>query len=68
MAVRVDPGPKFGTPQPLFQTHVPRTANVYRTDYVPSLDGQRFLINTVAADLPPVSITVVLNWTAALKN
>lgn len=25
-------------------------------------------INTLAADLPPVSITVVLKWTAGLKK
>jgi Tol biopolymer transport system component/predicted Ser/Thr protein kinase len=68
MVVPVGPGPSFGVPRQLFQTHVPRNASFYRTHYVPSRDGQRFLINTLAADLPPVSITVVLNWTAGLKK
>jgi eukaryotic-like serine/threonine-protein kinase len=68
MVVPVGPGPSFGAPQQLFQTRVPRNANVFRTHYVPSRDGQRFLINTLVADLPPVSITVVLNWTAGLKK
>jgi Tol biopolymer transport system component len=68
MAVPVTPGPSFGEPRQLFQTHVPGSVNQLRTHYVPSRDGQRFLINTQAADLPPVSITVVLNWTAGLKK
>jgi hypothetical protein len=68
MAVPVGPGPSFGAPRQLFQTHVPRSANLFHTHYIPSRDGQRFLINTLAADQPPVSITVVLNWTAGLKK
>jgi hypothetical protein len=68
MAVPVALGPSFGTPRQLFQTHVPRTTNLFYTHYVPSRDGQSFLINTLTADLPPVSITVVLNWTAGLKK
>jgi Tol biopolymer transport system component len=62
MAVPVTPGPSFGAPRQLFQTYAPRSANLYRTHYVPSRDGQRFLINTLPAGQPPVSITVVLNW------
>jgi len=68
MAVPVAPGPSFGAPRSLFQTYAPRSANLYRTHYVPSRDGQRFLINTLPADQPPVSITVVLNWTTGLKK
>ena len=68
MAVSVGPGPSFGVPRQLFQTHMPRSANLFYTHYVPSRDGQRFLINTVAADQPPVSISVVVNWTAGLNK
>ena len=64
MAVTVGPGPSFGSPRPLFQTHVPGSVYQNRTHYVPSRDGQRFLINTLTADLPPVSITLMLNWQA----
>jgi Tol biopolymer transport system component len=68
MAVPVGPDPSFGAPHELFQTRVLGSVYQNRTHYVPSRDGQRFLINTLAADLPPVSITVVLNWTAGLKT
>jgi hypothetical protein len=33
-----------------------------------SRDGRRFLINTSTGDAAMVPITVVLNWTAALKK
>ncbi len=68
MAVPVGSGPAFGKPRQLFQTHVPRDGNLYRTHYVPSRDGQRFLINTRVSDQAPVSVTIVLNWTAGLKK
>lgn len=52
-----------GTPQELF-------ANAGITGYAPAADGQRFLLNVPAggegATAPP--ITVVVNWTAGLKN
>ena len=53
-----------GTPQELF-------ANATMTSYAPSADGQRFLVNVPAggsarATAPP--ITVVLNWSSALKQ
>jgi sugar lactone lactonase YvrE len=43
-------------------------ASSQRTHYVPSRDGRRFLINTPTGDAAMVPITVVLNWTAALKK
>jgi hypothetical protein len=68
MAVSVGAGPSFDVPKTLFQTRVPSSLNVLRTSYVPSRDGQRFLINTENNALRPTPITVVLNWTAALKK
>ena len=68
MAVPVGDGPSFGIPKPLFQTRVPAGINQLRTNYVPSRDGQRFLINTLTGDPVPTPITVVLNWTAGLKK
>ena len=64
-AVAVTPGPTFGTPQPLFDLH----ADVLRTrnSYIPSPDGQRFLVN-MALDTTTPPIRVVRNWTAGLKN
>ncbi len=67
MAVPVGAGPSFGIPKPLFQTHVPAGVTSLRTHYVPSRDGQRFLVN-VATDTVTSPITVVLNWTALLNK
>ena len=68
MAVSVGAGPSFGVPKPLFQTQVPAGVTANRTHFVPSRDGQRFLVNTESADPTPTPITIVLNWTAALKK
>jgi Tol biopolymer transport system component len=68
MAVSVGAGPTFAVPKPLFQTRVPAGVEAFRTHYVPTRDGQRFLINTQTGDPSPNPITVVLNWTAALNR
>ena len=67
MAVSVDAGPLFGVPKALFQTRA-SGVNPLRTNYVPSRDGQRFLVNTQTSDPAPTAITVVLNWTAGLNK
>jgi Tol biopolymer transport system component len=66
MAVPVGPGPTFGIPKPLFQTRVPAGVAANHTHYVPSRDGQRFLVNTQTNDPSPSPITVVVNWTSTL--
>jgi hypothetical protein len=68
MAVPVSAGPSFHVPKPLFQTRVPAGVNHLRTNYVPSNDGRRFLVNTQTGDPAPNPITVVLNWTAGLNK
>jgi Tol biopolymer transport system component len=68
MAVSVGPDRSFGVPKLLFQTQVPAGVVAFRTNYVPSRDGQRFLINTQTGSPAPLPITVVLNWTAGLKR
>jgi len=68
MAVAVGTGPSFGVPKPLFQTRVPGGVDYLRTHYAVTPDGQRFLVNMQLGDPPPNPITVVLNWTAALKK
>jgi Tol biopolymer transport system component len=67
MAVPVAAGPSFGIPKSLFQTHVHPGVTALRTHYVPSRDGQRFLVN-VATNTVASPITVVVNWTALLKK
>jgi Tol biopolymer transport system component len=66
MAVAVETGPSFGIPKPLFQTHVAVGVIGNRTHYVPSRDGQRFLVD-MALDAPPSPITVLLNWKPGAK-
>ena len=56
--------PSFGVPQILFRTRVHPGVFALRTHYVPSADGNRFLIHTRSADPAAALITVVLNWTA----
>ena len=67
MAVDVGPGPSFGTPKLLFQTQIRAGVTSLRTHYVPSRDGERFLVNT-ALDIAPSPITVVVDWPASLKK
>jgi eukaryotic-like serine/threonine-protein kinase len=59
-----------GTPKVLFQTSIVDGGNppVHpKTQYAVSSDGQRFLINTIADESAP-PITIVTNWTRALKK
>jgi hypothetical protein len=37
------------------------------SEYDVTADGQRFLVNMVVAEARTLPITVVVNWTAALK-
>jgi hypothetical protein len=67
MAVPVGPGPSFGIPTPLFQTHVPPGISSLRTHYVPGPKGERFLVN-VSTGTVASPITVMLNWTAFMKQ
>jgi hypothetical protein len=46
---------------------VPAGVTPNRTHYVPSRDGERFLVN-MATDPVASPITVVVNWTAMLKK
>ena len=56
-----------GIPKVLFQAHIMPTS-YWRSNYVVSPDGQRFLM-LVPAGVPKRSpITVVVNWPALLKK
>jgi serine/threonine protein kinase len=70
MAVPVSLRPTFKTeePRPLFQTRVPILANPFRWHYDVSADGERFLVNTAPAFVPPPAIHVVLDWRALLPR
>ena len=68
MAVGVAAGSNFdpGAPKPIFQTQVSGYAAPNR--YVVTSDGQRFLVNSPVEEVSQTPITVILNWTAALKR
>jgi Tol biopolymer transport system component len=60
-------GLEFGQPVALFKT---RTLSRYGIshEYDVTADGQRFLIGTMVGDTKAPPPTIVLNWTAELKN
>lgn len=71
MAVEVKDGPTFDADvaRPLFQTR--RRVHISSADlfsYDVSDDGQRFLVNTDVGDVTSSSLTVVLNWSAKLRQ
>lgn len=70
MAATVTLAPTFKAeePKPLFQTRVPVLANPFRWHYDVSPDGERFLVNTAPAFVPPPAIHVVLDWRALLPR
>jgi Tol biopolymer transport system component len=68
MAVEMTVGTTIepGIPRPLFQTRL--TPSAITDQYAVTADGQRFLVLTPVGDASETPITVVFNWTAALKN
>ena len=50
-----------GVPRVLFEPTLDPRTNV-RNRYIPSPDGQRFLIIAPAEQTSPTPLTVVLNW------
>jgi serine/threonine protein kinase len=73
MAVPVQPAsspsepPQIGQPKRLFSVPLVDTFIVGRT-YEVSGGGQRFLLRSLASGVPAPPLTVVLNWSAQLKN
>ena len=65
--VRAEDALEVGTPRALFNLG-PRTGTVFWHSYDVTRDGQRFLVaRSVGANSGP-ALTVVVNWTAALKK
>jgi hypothetical protein len=68
--ISTDSSLRLGRPMPLFRTKIlPQWSQsvVFYTAYDASGDGQRFILNIPPED-PGPQITVVLNWTAAIKR
>jgi len=57
-----------GTAHALFDVEVPDLNPPHPTNYAVTADGQRFLVNTVVDQPTRPALTVILNWTAALKK
>ena len=73
MAVPVAAGAalEVGSAVPLFRAEMlngPTSAVGFRAQYDVTPDGQRFLLNVPVAEAQRPSITVVLNWAAALRE
>ncbi|MCI0612653.1 hypothetical protein L0244_06660, partial [bacterium] len=70
MAVSLNPSTDFeaALPQPLFKIDFRRAELGWNKQYIPSNDGERFLVNTVLAQAARTPITVVMNWSAELKK
>ncbi|HXG71163.1 MAG TPA: protein kinase [Gemmatimonadaceae bacterium] len=71
VSVAVPAGDSFehGAPVTLFATRIPTTSLLdERNNFIPSVDGQRFLIKTLVEDGSTHPITLVLNWAAGLKR
>jgi Tol biopolymer transport system component/predicted Ser/Thr protein kinase len=71
-AVPVKTGTSFtsGAPQPLFRLPIadigPLTG--IQNSFLPTTDGQRFLINAVIDEPAPPPVTVIINWPAVLPR
>ena len=69
-AVPTQTTPSFvkGTPTPMFKTRLLAAVNAYHLAYVPTADGQRFLMSAPIDNEERSAITVVVNWPALLKK
>jgi len=71
MAAAVQSGSTFsaGTPRALFRHRFAGLNDeMWRPEYVPGADAQRFLVNGLVDERPLSPVTVVLNWTAGLRR
>jgi Tol biopolymer transport system component len=61
---------RAGTPTALFSTDLDPTGLPIsgRNQYLVTADGQRFLLNQPRRDVGPSPVTLLVNWTAALKK
>jgi Tol biopolymer transport system component len=69
VSIKAGPGIEAGVPQPLFDMHI-RTEPITgsRNQYAMTPDGQRFLVVTLLEEAARPPITVVTNWTTALRK
>ena len=69
VSVTADSEFKAGVPSPLFQLRmVPFPPTQPRQQYAVAAKGDRFLVNTFVEPPIPTPVTIILNWTAALRK
>jgi eukaryotic-like serine/threonine-protein kinase len=70
MAVPISTDQEFsaGTPVPLFPVAMRRFGGLTRRQYDVAPDGQRFLVNVAGNEIAPVPLTLVQNWTSAIRK
>jgi hypothetical protein len=71
VAIAGDSALETGTAVPLFKARLlngPTPAVGFRAQYDVASDGQRFLLNVPLEETQASTITVVVNWTAALRK
>jgi hypothetical protein len=70
MSVDIPDGNPLAAPaaKPLFQTRVPLTGNLYRSNYLVSRDGQRFLVNVAVKEGLASPLTMLLDWQALIPR
>jgi Tol biopolymer transport system component len=57
-----------GATKPLFKTRLPWSAPGLGIEYDVTADGQRFLMNAQVGEAKETPVSVILNWTAGLKQ
>jgi len=69
MSVEITPGTplQVGKPRVLFRAPIEGGLNAYRSHYLPTADGQRFLIDMIEPDSHRDSIGVLVNWRALIR-
>jgi Tol biopolymer transport system component len=71
VTIKGDTALEVGAAVPLFTARMlggPAVALGLKQQYDVTRDGQRFLLNSLTEEAAPTPITVVLNWTSALKK
>ena len=71
VSVRIEGTFEAGSARPLFKTRLTGLGSLITSpiasNYAVSVNGQRFLMTSITEGTPPSSITVLLNWRAALE-
>ena len=70
VSIKTSPAFEASSPMELFQLRLDMSQGLdgIRNHYDVAANGERFLVNSLVEETPSAPITVMLNWTAALKQ